>query len=99
MFNFNEKTVLVVGGTSGIGRETALAFLQSGANVVVAGLLTEELLPHEIRKEILDVTDSAAIGSLLASISELHVLVNAAGMIRREDEYDLDAFAQVLDVN
>jgi NAD(P)-dependent dehydrogenase (short-subunit alcohol dehydrogenase family) len=99
MFNFKDKTVLVAGGTSGIGRETALAFLRSGANVVVAGLLTEETLPDEVRKEVLDVTNPLAIEELLASIPQLHVLVNAAGMIRREEEFHLDAFEQVLNVN
>jgi NAD(P)-dependent dehydrogenase (short-subunit alcohol dehydrogenase family) len=99
MFNFIAKTVLVAGGTSGIGRETALAFLQSGANVVVAGLLTEETLPDEVRKEVLDVTNPQAVEDLLASIPQLHVLVNAAGMIRREEEFHLDAFERVLDVN
>jgi len=99
MFNFKAKTVLVAGGTSGIGRETALAFLQSGANVVVAGLLTEETLPDEVRKEVLDVTNPQAVEDLLASIPQLHVLVNAAGMIRREEEFHLDAFERVLDVN
>jgi NAD(P)-dependent dehydrogenase (short-subunit alcohol dehydrogenase family) len=34
---FDGKVVLVTGGTSGIGRETALAFAASGAKVVVAG--------------------------------------------------------------
>ena len=34
---FQNKTVLIVGGTSGIGRTTALQFAQEGANVVVAG--------------------------------------------------------------
>jgi NAD(P)-dependent dehydrogenase (short-subunit alcohol dehydrogenase family) len=99
MFNFKDKTVLVAGGTSGIGRETALAFLQSGANVIVAGLLTEESLPDEVRKEVLDVTDPPAIEELLAGIPQLHVLVNAAGIIRREDEFQLHTFEQVLDVN
>jgi NAD(P)-dependent dehydrogenase (short-subunit alcohol dehydrogenase family) len=99
MFNFKGKTVLVAGGTSGIGRETALAFFHAGATVIVAGLLTEETVPGEIRKEILDITDSSAVTSLLASIDELHVLVNAAGMIRRDSEYDVDIFAQVVDVN
>jgi NAD(P)-dependent dehydrogenase (short-subunit alcohol dehydrogenase family) len=99
MFNFKDKTVLISGGTSGIGRETALAFLRSGANVIVAGLLTEETLPTEVRKEVLDVTSPQAVEELLATIPQLHVLVNAAGMIRREDEFHLDAFEQVLDVN
>jgi NAD(P)-dependent dehydrogenase (short-subunit alcohol dehydrogenase family) len=99
MFNFKDKTVLVAGGTSGIGRQTALAFLQSGAKVVVAGLLTEETFPDEVSKQVLDVTNPQAVEELLAGIPQLHVLVNAAGMIRREEEFHLDAFEQVLDVN
>jgi len=99
MFDFRGRTVLVAGGTSGIGRETALAFLQSGANVIVAGLFTEETLPVEVRKEVLDVTNPQAVEELLASIPQLHVLVNAAGTIRREEEFHLDQFERVLDVN
>ena len=34
---FQNKTVLILGGTSGIGRTTALRFAQEGANVVIGG--------------------------------------------------------------
>jgi NAD(P)-dependent dehydrogenase (short-subunit alcohol dehydrogenase family) len=35
--SFQDKIVLVTGGTSGIGRATALAFARAGAKVVIAG--------------------------------------------------------------
>lgn len=35
MFNFNNKNVLVTGASSGIGKATALAFAEAGANVAV----------------------------------------------------------------
>ena len=34
---FQDKTVLILGATSGIGRTTALRFAQEGANVVIGG--------------------------------------------------------------
>ncbi len=42
---FQEKSVLITGGTSGIGLATALAFQNAGARVVVTGV-SEESLQH-----------------------------------------------------
>ena len=37
MFNFDKKVVLVTGATSGMGRDTALAFAAAGASVALVG--------------------------------------------------------------
>lgn len=99
MFHFQQKSVLITGGTSGIGRAIAEAFHFAGADVLAVGLPPEERLSADIRTEFLDVTDQRRVDQLFAEIPELHVLVNAAGIIRRDAEFDLDVFAQVLDVN
>jgi NAD(P)-dependent dehydrogenase (short-subunit alcohol dehydrogenase family) len=91
--------VLVTGGTSGIGRAIAQAFSLAGANVLSVGLASDEVLPAPIRTEILDITDTNAVDRVVSSLSQLDVVVNAAGIIRRDEEFGLDAFTQVLDVN
>lgn len=99
MFDFRKKRVLVTGGTSGIGRAIAEAFALAGAEVFAAGLVWEASLPAPIRTEIVDITDTEAVDKLVGSFSGLDVVVNAAGIIRRDEEFNLDVFAQVLDVN
>lgn len=91
--------MLVTGGTSGIGRAVASAFASAGAGVIAAGLPGSEPDLTNVRTKKLDVTDESSIEAALADISELHVLVNAAGVIRRDEEFDPEIFAGVLDVN
>lgn len=49
---FSDKTVIVTGSTQGIGREIALKFGASGANVVVNGINTPEQI--ELAKSVCD---------------------------------------------
>ena len=57
MKTFENKTVLITGGTSGIGKATALAFAKEGANVVVSGRRVAE--GEKVSREITSAGGSA----------------------------------------
>ncbi len=103
---FGGKSVLVTGGTSGIGAAVSRAFLLAGAQVSATGVSQRELdaLANDAdfalaKLSILDVRDNDAIAGLISGLDRLDILVNCAGMIRRGEELDQAVFEQVLDVN
>lgn len=99
MFSFSGARVFVSGGTSGIGLAIARGFAAAGAEVVAAGLGELPVSGNGVRFLHLDVTDDAACGAAMAALDTLHVLVNAAGIIRRDEEFEIATFQKVMDVN
>ena len=101
------RSVLVTGGSSGIGAAIARAFAAEGCHVVATGVNQAEVANAKsdaafaaIETRVLDVRDGAAVVALLAGIDTLDVLVNCAGSIRRGGaEHDPEVFAEVLDIN
>jgi NAD(P)-dependent dehydrogenase (short-subunit alcohol dehydrogenase family) len=89
---FEGKTLLVVGGTSGIGLATARHALEKGAHVVVHGRdeakaaqAVAALSPHgPVRALIADIAQPAALERLRARLdsefAHIDLLVNAAGV-------------------
>jgi NAD(P)-dependent dehydrogenase (short-subunit alcohol dehydrogenase family) len=99
---FVGKHVVVIGGTSGIGAGVALHLAALGATVTAAGLDAEaadDALARAVEVVLVDVRDDDATAVLLTGRTRLDVLVNCAGIIRRDEEFNPATFAEVLDVN
>lgn len=88
------NTILISGGTSGIGRALAEAFQRQGNNVIIAGrrqqLLDEVTAANPgMAGYVLDVEDPQAILDVTARIAAEHpalnVLINNAGVMTAED--------------
>lgn len=95
----NAPQVLITGGTSGIGLAMAQGFAARGYDVLAVGLGDMPPNGERIKFQSLDVTDKAAIKSLVNQYDHLDVLVNAAGAISRHEELDPDVFATIVDIN
>ncbi|ELY70998.1 SDR family NAD(P)-dependent oxidoreductase [Natrinema versiforme] len=110
-----EKVAVVTGAGSGIGRQTAKTFADNGASVVVADIDTdggqaavESIVDAGgeatfVETDISSPDDAQAmIETAVDEYGGLDVLYNNAaieGPVARLDEYENDAFEQVIEVN
>lgn len=83
--DINGKTVLLTGGTAGIGREMARQLKAKGAHVILTGRDPERLKAMEAEGfEVLaaDLSNAAGVDALVAALGErsIDVLINNAGL-------------------
>jgi NAD(P)-dependent dehydrogenase (short-subunit alcohol dehydrogenase family) len=99
-FSVVGKHVLITGGTGGIGGALAKAFLDHGANVIVADITApKDGTDPRIRYEHLDVRDDAAVEALAARVEKLDVVIHCAGRLARWEEYKPEVFKDILDIH
>jgi NAD(P)-dependent dehydrogenase (short-subunit alcohol dehydrogenase family) len=109
---FDGQIVLVTGATSGIGKATALEFLESGATVILTGRQESILnkLKVKVKKKRVhilpgDITDKKfridLINLIKKKTKKLDVLVNAAGIIASGtiENTGLNDFDKMIDIN
>ena len=108
LLDFADRTVLVVGGSSGIGNGIARTFRQLGAMVYVWGTrqhasdYADEPGSHldGLNYKQLNVTDDAAVANFQPPFPALDVLVLSQGAVRyRRAEFEIQGFRAVVGVN
>jgi 3-oxoacyl-[acyl-carrier protein] reductase len=92
--DFTDKTIIITGGTRGIGASIASIFCDAGANVIVTGTkkmkgISLEVSEHKknIQYYQLDYSSNKSVNKFIHSINELEtvdVLVNNAGVNKIE---------------
>ena len=111
--NFKDKTVIITGGSEGVGAATARKFADSGANLllVARGKKKLELIAEELRSRTrveimaMDVSDEDACANLFRKAAfefgEIHVLINNAGYHERGPVESIasDDLGKMIDVN
>lgn len=84
------KSILLTGGTNGIGREMAKQLKAKGANVIITGRNAERLAAMQAEGfEVIeaDLSDGAGVDALIAAAQDktIDVLINNAGVLVEHD--------------
>ena len=101
-YDYAGATVLITGGTSGIGLACAEGYRDAGAEVIITGRKATaadydtDLSGMAYRQ--LDVADRDALYTLGGALTKLDILVNNAGGAQG-NEWEADSFDQSLSVN
>ncbi len=105
MKNLQQKTAIVIGGTSGIGLATTNALLAAGAHVHVVARNPQKMANHsQLSKHQVDITDEKAVEQLILEIgqwSALDYLVNASGIFLPKPflDHTMEDYNSYLDLN
>ena len=110
MFLLHQKTAVVTGGGSGIGKEVCIVLAKQGAKVYVVDLSeqsandTVDIIKKEggeAKSIVLDVTNQKALMTAYAQIEAIHILVNCAGIshIGNATSTEEQDFEKIFNVN
>ena len=114
MFSLKGKHAIVTGGERGIGFEIALGFAEAGADILIAGLLEEDLAhaAETIRETGVkcfclktDISSEDSVKAMVAYAKEcfgrIDILVNNAGInkLAPAEEMPLEVWQKIIGVN
>jgi len=95
----------VIGGAGDIGAAISNLFCDLGATVSATAVDEAAIARSQLRARAgltihpLDITDDAAVSAFAKDQGRVDALINCAGILARDKEYEIETFMKVLDVN
>ena len=99
-FNFSDKTVIVFGGSRGIGKEVCSQFSKSGAKVYsVSRNIPEQ--PEDIEHITCDISHPIEVRNIFNKLDKVDFVINVAGtnLCESIDNIDLSEWDRLMDTN
>src|SRR6202035_2177550 len=96
---------VVIGGAGDIGAAISNLFCDLGATVTATAVDDAAIARSQLRPRVglsvcpLDVTNDAAVEAFAKGHQRVDALINCAGILARDKEYEIATFMKVLDVN
>ena len=96
---------VVIGGAGDIGAAISDLFCELGATVAATAVDEAAIARSKLRSRAgltmqpLDITNDAAVDAFAKDHARVDALVNCAGILARDKEYEIATFMKVLDVN
>ena len=106
--NYKNKNIIVIGGSSGIGRGIASSYIDKGANVCITGTKDsindyDEEISENIKKCIykkLDLFEQENLEKLSLPFNDINTLVCSQGIVAYDQkEFEMETFKKVVDLN
>ncbi len=105
MENFKRKVAFIIGGTSGIGKATALQLLEKGSTVHIVGRNIEKVVDQDnLYKHKTDITNPDELQSLIDKIESfdtIDYLINASGIFHPKSflDHSIEDYDAYLNLN
>ena len=104
---FNNKRILVIGGSSGIGRGIAKCFIDLGAQVSITGTKKsvrdyglEDTVSLSSEYIQLNLLEPQILNNLVLPFDALDVLICSQGIVQyKRKEFEMEVFREVLELN
>ena len=99
--NYKNKNIIVIGGSSGIGRGIASSYIEKGANVCITGTRNnindyDEEISENINKCIykkLDLSELKNLEKLSLPFNDINTLVCSQGIVAYDQkEFEMETF-------